>query len=375
MQYNLGVVGLGHWFSWLERGIGDKGSLKLVKAVGTKPFEEKAELLSGFGITRDNYYISDSDGHIPKRFFEGLDLVQISDPNRFHMEQATESLRHGKPVIVEKTLAVNEREFDSIKSLMKRDRLEDRVYLHLHYLHKQPTLALSEEMPALVAKYGKIKSVSTNFFEPVNDEDQRRGWVLTPENGGIFMDWVHVSEVIFRTTRCVFGRLESVSDFEVNKAYDSLNPTGVEAVVGVSGSNYEKGALATMRMAKGTEKAYANKSLNIAFGSGFSALARFPNHDEEFNDARERGTLRILDANGREVSSRRFSGLNSSEIFIGEILDLCKGRHVGLNLDEISEIFKTQWEYQRTAGARALITDTKKIAGFLRSGAAGVHGR
>lgn len=369
MQYNLGVVGLGHWFGWLEKGVSEKGSLRLIKAVGTRQFEEKAVLLSGFGITKEKYYISGPDGRIPEGFFEGLDLVQISDPNRFHKEQATESLKKGKLVVVEKTLAINEREFEEIKSFIKRNRMEGMVYLHLHYLHKQPTLALAKAMPELVAKYGRIKSIEATFFEPVNDEDPRRTWLLAPENGGIFMDWVHTSEIIFRTTACSFGSIKNVSDFAVNSGYDSVNPTGVECIICVSGSNYEDGAVATMRMAKGVEKIYGNKTLRAVFGSGFSVLLHFPGHEAEFNNLGERGMLKILDAEGNEVSSERLSGPNSSEIFISEVLDLCKGKRVGLNLDEISEIFKSQWEYQRIAGARRLITDRKRIDAFLEEGA------
>ena len=373
MQYNLGVVGLGHWFGWLERGVSEKGSLRLVKAVGTKQFEEKAKLLSGFGITKDKYYISDPDGRIPDKFFEGLDLVQISDPNRFHKSQAIESLEKGKYVVVEKTLAVNERELEEIKSFVKKKGMEGKIYLHLHYLHKQPTLALAGAMPKLVAKYGKIRSIEATFFEPVNEEDPRRTWLLAPENGGIFMDWVHTSEIIFRTTKCGFGRIKQASDFAVNNSYDNVNPTGVECVIAVSGSNYEDGATATMRMAKGTEKAYACKSLRAVFGSGFSASLCYPGHEAEFNNANERGMLKILDADGREISSERLSGPNSSEIFISEVLDLCGGKHVGLSLDEVSEVFKSQWEYQRTAGTRKLITDRKSIDAFLKNGTSGMH--
>ena len=373
MQHNLGVIGLGHWFGWLEKGVGEKGSLKLVKAVGTKPFEEKAKLLTSFGITKGRYYISDPDGRIPGEFFEGLELVHISDPNRFHKAQAIESLEYGKRVIVEKTLAINEREFDEMKSFLKKRGVEDKIYLHLHYLHKQPTLALAREMAGLVAKYGKITSVEANFFEPANEERPRRTWLLAPENGGIFMDWVHTSEIIFKTTKCSFGRIKRASDFGVNTDYDSVNPTGVEAVIEVSGRNYEDGTVATMRMAKGTEKALANKTLRIVFRSGLSVFACFPGHEAEFNNAGARGALKILDAKGKEVSSESLSGQNSSEIFISEVLDFCNGKRIGLNLDEITEIFKSQWEYQRTAGTRRLITDRESIDAFLKSGAGSTY--
>jgi hypothetical protein len=68
MDYDLGVVGLGHWFSWLEKGLGEGKGLDLKKAVGTRPYDDKKSLLESFGIGRENYFISDRDGNIPIKF-------------------------------------------------------------------------------------------------------------------------------------------------------------------------------------------------------------------------------------------------------------------------------------------------------------------
>lgn len=372
MEYRLGVIGLGHWFSWLTAGLGVEGGLDLKKAVGTKPFEDKKELLSSFGITRENYYISDSNGKVPDQFFENIDVVHISDPNKFHYDQAIDSLSHGKYVITEKTLAVNKEQFQKLTTFLQNNGYQDRVYLHLHYLHKQPTIEFAKALPDLIKQNGKIKSIQASFFEPVNAEDPRRTWILSLENGGIFMDWVHPYEVIYYSTRCSFGKILELKNFVTNATYDQVNPTGVEATIEVTGNNYANGATATIRAAKGVENKYLSKSIKFVFESGNYLMLRFPSHDVEFNSS-ERGKMELFSGEGsRVLMSKKFSGSNTSEIFVNEIIYLIKGDHKGLKLNEISEIFKPQWEYQEMTKSKELIKDTKQVSLFLDQGIEGM---
>jgi len=371
MEYTLGVIGLGHWFSWLTTGIGVEGGLDLKKAVGTKPFDEKKELLSKFGITENNYYISDQNGNFPGQFFEGINIVLISDPNKFHKSQAIESLNNGKYVIVEKTIAANEQEFNEIKNLVQKNNYNDRLYLHLHYLHKQPTIALRTMLPDFIKQNGKIKSIQATFFEDTNKEDPKRTWLLALENGGIFMDWIHSFEVIYYTTKCNFGNIIELKSFVVNASYDSKNPTGIESKIVLKGANYAEGAFAVIRSAKGVDKEHANKSIKFVFESDDYLLLCFPGHEVEFN-TEERGRIQLISKHGETLMSQSFTGMNSSEIFIEEIIDFCKGKHKGLKMHEIEEIFKPQWEYQKLAKSSKLILDSDGILEFLEQGISGM---
>lgn len=374
LDYNLGVVGLGHWFSWLEKGLGGGRGLNLKKVVGTRSYDDKKALLESFGIGRQDYFVSDREGRIPERFFDGLDLVHISDPNRFHKEQTIESLNNGKYVIVEKTIATNKMEFENITSYVKEEGLERMLYLHLHYLHKQATIGLRDAIPGLVNRYGRIKSVNATFFEPVNGEDPKRTWVLDMENGGLFMDWIHPFEVVFHSTGCRFGKMVGVKDLIVNRDYSETNPTGVESVIMLHGKNYAEDARMATRFAKGTENRFGRKQMVLDFASGARALLSFPGHEEEFNNAMERGKLEII-RDGKLVSTKRFSGPNSSEMFIKEIFEFCEGRNPGLKLQEIAEVFKPQWEYQSMAGSERLVKDVVSINKFLNEGLAEVDCR
>jgi predicted dehydrogenase len=377
--FNLGVVGLGHWFTWLETGIGKGTQLNLKKAVGTKPFEQKVELLTRFGISRENYYLSDNEGRLPEQFFQGLDIVHISDPNMYHAEQTKEVLAHdGRQsgpgqrmcVVTEKTLAANRREFEEMASFIRKNGHENDVYLHLHYIHKQPTIALASMLPGLVSRNGRITSIKATFFEEANGEDSRRTWLFGPENGGIFMDWIHPFEVIFYSTRCKFGELEQVTDFATNTDYDKVNPTGVEATVPIIGQNSANGATATVRVAKGVKNGYGNKSMALTFESGSRALLYFPGHEAEFNVSGNRGRIDIFDGKKPKLptASHMLTGPNSSELFIRDVLNLCTGKNTGLTLDEITEIFKPQWEYQQLSKQMKLIKEEKAVNEFLKNG-------
>ena len=46
MEYTMGVVGIGHWFRRLQAGLESVGGIKVVKALGTKPYESKAQVLA-----------------------------------------------------------------------------------------------------------------------------------------------------------------------------------------------------------------------------------------------------------------------------------------------------------------------------------------
>ncbi len=367
MGCRLGVVGLGHWFAWLKAGVNSDEGLDLRKAVGTRPFADKAELLASFGIDNASYYISDASGSIPEDFFNGIDMVHISDPNRFHMLQAMESLRHGKKVIVEKTLATDEGQFRSIVNHIRDNGLEGSVYLHLHYIHKQPSVRLASELKDIIAREGRIRSISAVFFEEASEEDMRRTWLLDMANGGIFMDWVHPYEVIYYSTRCRFGALSNIRNLIVNENYSREFPTGVESVVGLSGENFAEGATATIRVAKGVPAGKSARSIRMLFESGKVLGMEFPGHDKEFSSP-ERGSLGFAVSDGGQQMGQ-LTGSNTSELFVGDVINLCRdGSHGGLKIDDIEEIFRPQWEYQRVYKAIGIESGNEEVGRFISEG-------
>ena len=75
----------------------------------------------------------------------------------------------------------------------------------------------------------------------------------------------------------------------------------------------------------------------------------------------------------RAIVSGRLSGPNPYEIFVEDIIGLCKGKRTGFNLKDIEKIFKPQWEYQRLAKKQEVIMEAQDVQKFLDEGTAGMH--
>lgn len=369
-MYKIGVVGIGHWFGRLHEGMKSIGGLEVKKALGTKSYESKAKMLDSFGISKDMYLTTDSSGKIPKGFFEDIDAVHISDPNMYHMQQAISSLENGKKAIVEKSFAVNKAEFDSFTKYLKDNKKENDAYLHLHYMHKQPTLALKGMIGQLTKENGKISEVRSTFFESENEEDARRSWLFGVDNGGLFMDWIHPFEVIYYASNPKFGTIAELGLYMVNRKYSKNDPTGIYASTQIHGKYFSTNAKMNVNIAKGVEERFAQKAMRIIFESGKCVTLLFAGSEKEFGKS-NRGTIEIGDIRSGQYSAQKreeLKGENSSEIFVKQILNLCSGKNESLTIDEISDIFAPQWEYQHMLDTANLTIEPRAVRRFIEKG-------
>jgi predicted dehydrogenase len=369
MEYTMGVVGIGHWFRRLQTGLESVGGIKVVKALGTGPYESKASMLAELGITNDNYYTIGADGTIPAAFFDGVDIVHISNPNEFHASQMKQSLSKGKKAIVEKTYAINKKEFDEMKKYLKEGGFDKSTYLHLHYLHKLPAIHMKKSVKELVAKHGKITGITATFFEPADEEDARRTWLFDMKNGGVFMDWVHPFEVAFYSTAASFGKIQALKLYTTNATYDTTNPTGIMAEVLLKGKNYAENSKMVVNVAKGVDQKYSKKSMVFTFADGNYAKLGFIGSEKETKENRgEFETGEISNGTRSPVTVLRLPGKSSSEMFVKEILKLCKGKRAGLKIGQVAKVFRPQWEYQKMAPRQQLIKDPREVEAFLENG-------
>ena len=59
MAYNLGVVGIGHWFERLHAGMVKTNEIRLLKIAGASPVESKLARLKGLGVEKENYRLQE----------------------------------------------------------------------------------------------------------------------------------------------------------------------------------------------------------------------------------------------------------------------------------------------------------------------------
>lgn len=359
-MYNLGTVGLGHWVRRLHEVLKQHQEIKLVKTVGTRAFDDKKEELEKYGISEDKYYRVNAGDNLPDSFFEGLDIVHIASPNQFHKSQTIQALENGKVTVTEKTFATNKQDFDEVLKFIHDNKLENRVTVHLHYLSKTLTEELRKRLPQLIENYGKITSISATFFEKISAEDGRRSWLFKPENGGIFMDWIHPVEIISNVLGADDWRLVDAKTFIVQPLYDVVNPTAAEAKFGVSGRNF-KSCLAVVRIGKGFEMEH--KRIKINFENATVDLG-YLSTEEEFLTGK-RGEMKIVAGNTQTIVPK---GQLSYEVMIDEILGMLNGIQPRLILEDIKKIYEPEWKFQEITKKLQPVKDIEEIQKFVQDG-------
>ena len=119
-------------------------------------------------------------------------------------------------------------------------------------MHKLLTVELFGLIKNFEKEHGKITKVAATFFEATRDEDLRRSkWLFSMESGGLFMDWIHPFEILYRGTKASSIDLNDVNIYLMKKEYDNKNPSGINAKIKLKG-DYFKGIVdGTVNIAKG----------------------------------------------------------------------------------------------------------------------------
>ena len=366
MPYRLGAVGFGHWFERLYAGMARTDLVRLAKVAGVSGIEGKAERLKLVGITKDNYYRMDPTGPLPEEFFDGLDIVHISDPNKFHAMQTIQSLEAGKKTITEKAWGVNKEEFYSVVNYIRKNKLENSAYLHLHYLHKLLTVGLPGVLKRFEGEHGRITGVSATFFETLREEDKRRsGWLFSMENGGLFMDWIHPFEIFYSGTRASSVTLDDVSLYAIEKDYDQKNPTGIEARISLTGSHFTGSVTGSVRIAKGAP--VNKKMVRLYLESGAYLELSYVGAEREASTGM-RGCWSLV-KNGVELVTECPRGPDTSDLLVGDVLRLARGEPTEFGIDYMEKVFETQWQYQDMQKGKELISSGEEVSKFIERGA------
>lgn len=363
MQYNLGAIGTGHWFERLYTGMKESKKISVTKAAGINSAESKLERLRRMGLDK-NYYRFSENSPIPKEFFENLDIVHISDPNEYHASQTIQSLGEGKITVTEKTWGINKEEFYKVLNYINAEGKENGAYLHLHYVHKILTMELEGLLEKYTQKYGKVKAVSATFFETTSEGDSRRkGWLFSMNNGGLFMDWIHPFEILYCGAKAEKMELIDIEPYLVQKEYDTSNPTGIHAEVGVAGKFFNN-ATAFIRIAKGASA--EKKSVRFVFESGSYLDLNYIDSEIEFN-SENRGSWSLYEK-GNLVEEGFPKGPTTSQILVNDMVAMCEGRKAGLSIEDATKLFEPQWKYQKLIKEKELRATPREAERFIKCG-------
>ncbi|WP_309118488.1 Gfo/Idh/MocA family oxidoreductase [Paenibacillus sp.] len=115
-----------------------------------------------------------------------VDAVYVATPPSSHMEYVLKAASAGKPVYVEKPMAMNEAE---CRTMVEACEAANVPLFVAYYRRKQPRFLKVKELIEQGA-IGEVRSVATVQFAPPPTSDARESWRLQPEigGGGLFPD-------------------------------------------------------------------------------------------------------------------------------------------------------------------------------------------
>ena len=158
--------------------------------------------------------------------------------------------------------------------------------------------------------------------------------------------------------------IKDVKQYAVKKEYGQENATGVDASRSISGRFFREGADGSIRIAKGAPA--ESRSARFYFERGAYLDLSYLHSDIEYNSDR-RGSWTLYE-NGKVIESGNPKGPNNSEVFVEQIVDLCRGRNTGLTMPEIDLLFGPQWQYQEMAKSQSIITSQREADRFISKG-------
>ena len=166
----------------------------------------------------------------PLRF--DVECAFICTPTQFHVEQATEFIRHGIPVFIEKPLTYCLTELDKIDKLLGKYKVPFMVGCNNRF---HPSLLKAKT----VADTGKVifARAEAGYFLPFWRKTDYRKSYSASEYGGIVLDDIHSYDYMY----WLFGKFKEiktvvnkVSDLEIKK--EDIAETSIMFESGVSGS-------------------------------------------------------------------------------------------------------------------------------------------
>ena len=143
-----------------------------------------------------------------------VDAVYIATPPSSHKEYTLMAAQAGKPVYVEKPMAMN---FEECQAMVQACR-EANVPLFVAYYRRALSRFLKIKELVETEAIGEVRFISTTFYQPLNlDPQSPLPWRVMPEiaGGGHFVD---LASHMLDFFDYVFGPVRSVQGFASNQA-------------------------------------------------------------------------------------------------------------------------------------------------------------
>ncbi len=317
-KIKTGAIGLGDVFMYrLLPQLNRHGSFELHSVADVVPENGKMEYISRMVRKNHVQYYQIEPDRIPESFFDGLDVVYIASPNKFHLPHTLTSLRRGVFAVTEKPLVRNREELDALKR--GAETYLSALFCQDHHIFKPITLYALDKVPELIADYGQIEHAEVTFLETGNLQGLERGrWLISPEaGGGIFIDiGTHMAAILTKVFRGEFADCDEPQLYNMYPEYVYPNlkhslhcETGFYGRFSVQGEWFSpsESPNVTMRIAKG-----------VGSSRKRSNLPGMPNNEAKIIEVNLESADLLLnymplgansEYNGNRISKRPGSGL------------------------------------------------------------------
>ena len=172
--YNIGIIGAGHIAGKMARTLAQVKETNVL-AVGSRTLEKAQSFAQEFGVER-------AYGSYEEVFQDqDVDLVYIATPHPLHPEQAKLMMRHGKHVLCEKPMTVNDREAEEMIACAR----ENGVFLmEAMWSRFMPANVKAKELIDGGA-IGTVRHLCGNFSYPGRYDESDRVYALEMAGGAL----------------------------------------------------------------------------------------------------------------------------------------------------------------------------------------------
>jgi len=211
-----------------------------------------------------------------------INAIYIATPPAFHEEYAIEAMKAGKPVYIEKPVALNSQSCERILAV------SDTLHVKLSVAHYRRGLPVFKKIKSLLESgiIGKPSLILANTLQAPSDKMKAADyWRTNPEisGGGLFFDLApHQLDIFY----WLFGKPKAVKGFSINQKsiYSAPDLTTVEAL-------FDQGAYLHGIWAFNLNPASETETCEIIGDKGKIAFSFFRKSDIEITTAE--GTDRI----------------------------------------------------------------------------------
>lgn len=189
-----------------------------------------------------------------------FDVVTIATPNGMHASQALTALHHGKHVVIEKPLALQKRDAESI--LYKALKVNRHVFSVMQNRYSPPSLWLKELIST--RKLGRIYMVQINCFWNRDERYYTRdSWHGCSEmdGGTLFTQFSHFIDIMF----WLFGDIRNVHS--MLKSNNHLHLTDFEDS-GLVNFEFENGGMGSLNFSTSVWDKNLESSMTIIAENG-----------------------------------------------------------------------------------------------------------